>query len=202
MDAQRIRMPSPAELDRQPAVVMPRLDTPTVPLQPGIDAGALAAQYEALRGAAGQGAERQGKGVVSGLLVFVTLQMPKASLRRLAEQAERAQATLVLRGLRNSSMKDTLAEVADLIGPRKVAWLIDPEAFKRFGVVLAPSFVLVAPQGGSTPDCAAGQCNVPPVFAKVVGDVSTVYALQAIERGDPAVSALARVYRARLETRR
>lgn len=181
----------------QPAA-MPRIDTPAMPLQPGIDAGALAAQYEAMH----RGMSARPEPGLSGLLIFVTLQMPRVSLQRLVAQAERSRATLVLRGLKGRSMQDTLAEVAALIGKRKVAWAIDPESFKRFGVVLAPTYVLVAPQIGVAPGCDAGQCVAEPVFSKVAGDVSVGYALQAIERGDPAFRTQAQAWRARLEERR
>jgi len=146
-------------------------------------------------------AEGEGERSMAGLMVFVTLQMPRGSLQRLVDQAERSRATLVLRGLKGSSMKDTLAEVADLIGKRKVAWMIDPESFKRYGVTLAPTFVLVSPQTETGVGCAAGQCGAAPVFSKVVGDVSTSFALQTIERGDPAFKAQAMAYRSRLEAR-
>ena len=195
--ASAIHLPSAAELARQPAPVLPRIDTPAMPLQRGIDAGALAAQYEAMGRAARPADERP----VSGLLVFVTLQMPRPSLQRLVEQAERARATLVLRGLKNRSMKDTLAEVAGLIGQRKVAWMIHPESFKRYGVGLAPTFVLVAAQGAAVAGCAAGQCGAEPSYSSVSGDVSTAYALQRIEQGDPAFKPQVLVYRRRLEAR-
>jgi conjugal transfer pilus assembly protein TrbC len=188
-------MPSAAELARQPAPVLPRIDA--LPLQRGIDAGALAAQYEAIRQPPNPAGERP----TSGLLVFVTLQMPRVSLQRLVEQAERARATLVLRGLMNRSMKATLAEVAELIGKRKVAWIIDPESFRRYGVALAPTFVLVAPQGGFAAGCGSGQCVADPAYSSVAGDVSTAYALQLIEQGDPAFKPQALAYRRRLEAR-
>lgn len=198
MDRQRHRMPSDAELARQPAPVMPRLGAADTPMQPGIDAGALAAQYEAMH----QAREPEGESQMSGLLIFVTLAMPRVSLQRLVEQAERSRATLVLRGLKDRSMKDTLAVVAGLIGQRKVAWMIDPESFKRYGVDLAPSFVLVAPQSGPVPGCTSGQCAIEPAYSKVVGDVSTSFALQTIEREDTMFRAQAVAYRQRLERRR
>lgn len=197
MDAQRTRMPSDAALAREPGVAMPRIDTPGVPLQRGIDAGAMAAQYEAIR----KSDEPAGEHATVGLMVFVTLQMPRGSLQRLVEQAERSRATLVLRGLKGSSMKDTLAEVAELIGKRKVAWMIDPESFKRYGVTLAPTFVLVSTQTAAAVGCTTGQCAAEPVFSKVVGDVSTSYALQTIERSDSAFKSQAMGYRTRLESR-
>ena len=66
----------------------------------------------------------------SALRIFVTLERPAASLRVLADQAARSGATLVLRGSRDNSMRSTLARVQSLIGERKVAWQIDPQAFR------------------------------------------------------------------------
>jgi conjugal transfer pilus assembly protein TrbC len=39
-------------------------------------------------------------------------------------------------------MRQTVAVVQELIGKRRVAWVIDPEAFTRFAVRQAPTFVL------------------------------------------------------------
>ena len=77
--------------------------------------------------------------------------------------------------------------VRPLIGERHVAWLIDPEAFTRFGVQHAPTFVLAlndgAPADGQ-PNCISG-CVAPPAFVSIAGDVSLDYALEAILRRRP-----------------
>ena len=121
------------------------------------------------------------------LSIFVTLDMPRASLELLADQAVRAGAVLVLRGLKSQSMRETLRIVADVIGNRKVAWVIDPEAFARFGVQRAPTFVLALEDGDvqdAERSCGAG-CPTRAAFASIAGDVSLDYALEAILRRRP-----------------
>jgi type-F conjugative transfer system pilin assembly protein TrbC len=83
------------------------------------------------------------------LRIFITLDMPRASLQLLTDQAARAGAVLVLRGLKSQSMRQTVAVVQELIGKRRVAWVIDPEAFTRFAVRQAPTFVLTLNDAGN-----------------------------------------------------
>lgn len=81
--------------------------------------------------------------------VFVTLNMPRPSLHRLVDQAERSGATLVLRGLHAQSMRKTVLALGELIGQRRVNWVIDPKAFERYAVTRAPTFVVDL--GGARP---------------------------------------------------
>ena len=121
------------------------------------------------------------------LRIFITLKMPPASLRLLVDQAARSGAVLVLRGLKGESLRETLAVVRPLIGERHVAWLIDPEAFTRYGVHHAPTFVLALNDGApadAQPSCISG-CVAPPAFVSIAGDVSLDYALEAILRRRP-----------------
>jgi len=121
------------------------------------------------------------------LRIFITLDMPRASLVLLSDQASRAGAMLVLRGLKSQSMRRTLAAVSDLIGNRKVAWVIDPEAFTRFGVNKAPTFVLALNDGGpedAQQGCGGG-CATRAAFVSVAGDVTLDYALEAMLRRRP-----------------
>ena len=90
-------------------------------------------------------------------------------------------------------MRQTLAAAQSLIGDRKVAWQIDPEAFSRYGIRHAPTFVLLKPgaaresdAGSCGPSCAAGSG-----FFSVAGDVSLDYALAAISRRHPEAERLA-----------
>jgi len=113
------------------------------------------------------------------LLAFISFSLPKASLERMVADAERYGATLVLRGLVGGSLKKTASAAHALIGSRKVSWLIDPQAFKRFGVVSVPSYVLV--RANALPHaCALHECFDDGDFAKVSGDVSASYALDKI----------------------
>ena len=155
----------------------------------GIDIGALARQGRQLPGAMNPGA---GAAQEPALRIFVTLDMPQASLRRLVDQAERAGAVLVLRGLKNQSMRQTVAAVGDLLGTRRVAWQIDPEAFEHYRVQAAPTFVLDLPsltlpnqRTVQNAQCAPGSCTDRPPYVSVSGDVSLDYALQAIARRLP-----------------
>jgi conjugal transfer pilus assembly protein TrbC len=162
----------------------------------GIDIGALARQGSHIRGAMSPGALPPQE---PALRIFVTLDMPQGSLRRLVDQAERSGAVLVLRGLKNQSMRQTVAAVSELLGERKAGWVIDPEAFERHGVEAAPTFLLTI--GEDAPPCSATTCTVPRPFISVSGDVSLDYALEHMVRRHPGAGAVAGPYLSRLRSR-
>ena len=68
----------------------------------------------------------------------------------------------------------------------RVAWVIDPEAFTRFSVRQAPTFVLTLNDAANDMqgNCRAG-CATPASFVSVAGDVSLDYALETIQRRQP-----------------
>jgi conjugal transfer pilus assembly protein TrbC len=180
---QRHRMPTEAELARIPAPATPRIEALPQPLtKTPIDLEALAKGFDAH-------ADLPGSAAPTGprLLVFVSFAMPEATITRLLDQAARAQATLVLRGLVNGSIRDTVDRMQRLIGNRQVAVQIDPQAFDRFTVVRTPSFVLVR-DGAATLPCAAGMCIAKNQFALAAGDVSLDYALRFFERSTPTLA--------------
>ncbi len=183
---------------------MPRIapTAPDLPALGNIDIAAMARQGAAI------GAPPQDANGTSALRIFITLDMPRASLRRLVDQADRSGATLVLRGLKAQSMRQTLAAVSELIQSRRVSWVIDPDAFTRFSVSAAPTFVLTLTDepvagtsgGGTVPDLpqcgksggSSGSggtgCTTPAATAaylSISGDVSLDYALDAIVRRSP-----------------
>lgn len=162
----------------------------------GIDIGAPARQGSQIGGNPNAGALPPQE---PALRIFVTLDMPQGSLRRLVDQAERAGAVLVLRGLKNQSMRQTVAAVSDLLGQRRAGWVIDPEAFERHGIEAAPTFVLTV--GEDAPPCSATTCTVPRPFVSVSGDVSLDYALEHMARRQPGAAAVAGPYLSRLRTR-
>ena len=137
----------------------------------------------------------------SALRIFVTLEMPAASLRVLADQAARSGATLVLRGLKDNSMRSTLARVQSLIGERKVAWQIDPQAFARYAVERAPTFVLLTTGAGTRAGESActSDCRPDPAYVAIAGDVSLDYALEAMVRQVPSARPQALPYLTRLK---
>lgn len=176
--------PTDAQLSQVPVRGMPNVDAlPTPANAPAVDLEALAKGYEAAGEQMAAAQAQLGSG--PRMLVFVSFAMPEATLARLVDQAEKASATLVLRGLTESSLKATVFRVQKLIGRRKVAVQIDPQAFERFGVTKSPTFVLV--RAGTQPQpCAQGQCLPANSFVSVAGDVSLRYALEFVQRNAPA----------------
>jgi len=147
-----------------------------------IDLEALAKGFDAQTG---QPALKPNAG--PGLLIFISFELPEPTLARLVDQAARARASLVLRGLVNNSLRDTVERVQRLIGSRQVSVQIDPQAFDRFAVTRTPSFVLL--QGGAQPRaCGAAACFAADQFALAAGDVSLDYALEFIQRSTPRLA--------------
>jgi conjugal transfer pilus assembly protein TrbC len=115
------------------------------------------------------------------LLVFVTLSMPKESLKRLSQQTEAAGGVLVLRGLKGS-LKETARAVREI--SETASWQINPPAFTRYSIKAAPSFVITrdAQQYQASTSKNEDGCAPPQSFIAISGDVSLNYALEAIER--------------------
>lgn len=170
----------------------PRIDALPKPLtQTMPDLSAIARGYAADRPAKGMG-----KG--PGLFVFASLGMPEATLMRIFEQAARAQASIVIRGLADGSLRDTVARVQKLIGARQVSVQIDPQAFDRYAVKRVPTFVL-ARNGERPAACASGACPPPTDFVSTAGDVSLDYALEHLRRAAPALQRETGVFLGRLK---
>jgi conjugal transfer pilus assembly protein TrbC len=174
-----------AEMDRVPVPAAPKLDALPQPLtRRPIDLGAIAQGYEAMgRPAAGAAMLDTGP----SLLVFVSFSMPDATLARLVDQAARARATLVLRGLVDGSLQKTVLRAQGLIGQRQVGFQIDPQAFDRFSVTAVPTFVLLKAGAVAAP-CAAGTCFPASSFVAAAGDVSIDYALEHFRHAAPSFS--------------
>jgi len=129
------------------------------------------------------------------LLVLVSLSMPKQSLERIIEQAERAGATLVFRGLKDGSMNRMIEEIQRLIGQRNVSAVIHPPAFQQFNVTRVPAVVIAGAEAG---EVLENGCAKPETFVKVTGDVTLDYALDYIERKSPTWAAWAKHYRSKI----
>ena len=188
------RMPTDAELARVPVPSTPRIDAlPQPATGTPIDLEALAKGFDVQ-------ADKPALGEASGprLLVFISFAMPEATITRLLDQAARARATLVLRGLVNGSLRDTVERMQRLIGNRQVAVQIDPQAFDRFAITRTPSFVLVR-DGAAAQPCAAGMCIAIDQFVLAAGDVSLDYALKFIERSAPTMAGDASAYLKRMK---
>lgn len=188
-------MPGDAELRYAP-VPTPNVEALPQPLsRTPIDLEALARGYASQADAMTQA---QGLATGPGLLVFVSLSMPRSTLQRLVDQAARAKASIVLRGFANGSLRDTVAQVQGLIGARQVAVQIDPLAFDRFAVTRVPTFVLV--RDGTRPvACASGSCAPADSFLRTSGDVSLDYALEHMRRSAPGFGPPADIFLKRIK---
>ena len=184
-------LPTEREVSAAAAQSAPKIDAlPTPDGAKPVALHALAKGYEANAGrmAAAHGFKRG-----PAMLVFVSFAMPPVTLQRLVNQAARSQTRLVLRGLVNGSLRETVDQVQKLIGARQVAFQIDPQAFDRFAVTKTPTFVLVKEGAQRTP-CGAGLCLPADAFVAVSGDVSLDYALEHIERSVPRFAKDARSF--------
>ena len=188
-----MRWPTSQDIDRalkaNPFPGADRIDAQPIPQPPRVNPQRSAIDIEAI---ARSKFQLPNAGAATGtppvtLRIFITLDMPRASLQLLTDQASRAGAVLVLRGLKSQSMRQTVAIVGELIGERKVAWVIDPESFTRFAVRQAPTFVLTLNDatGSDTEGSCGSGCVTPAGYASVAGDVSLDYALEAIMRRRP-----------------
>ena len=187
--------PTPAQIEAQSPRAVPR-----IPVDPASNPNSSAAiDIATMARQGGQLAAPANNAAAPGTLrVFITIDMPRRSLERLVDQASQSGAVLVLRGLKSQSLRETLAAVSDLIGDRHVVWVIDPNAFTRFGVASAPTFVLTLTDetAASGPGLASARETEPPqcgssclastAFVRVAGDVSLDYALEAIAKLSPA----------------
>ena len=184
--------PDAERLKRVPVPALPRI----APAAPSLDIAAIARRHIQIKGQA------DAAPASPSLRIFVSLSMPEASLRLLVAQAERSGATLLLRGLKGNSMKQTLEAVQALIGERKVNWQIDPEAYTRYTVRHAPTFVLTqsgVTAGSNNTTCGAS-CIAANAFYSVAGDVSLDYALDTLVRRYPDAQQHATPFLKRLRT--
>ncbi len=197
IEAAQRKYGTPGSTDRQSAPTPPPPTIDALP-QPNsklpIDLEALARGYAAQTEAMTQ---TQGLATGPGLFVFVSLTMPRSTLQRLVDQSARAKASIVIRGLVNGSLRDTVALVQGLIGTRQVAVQIDPLAFDRFAITRVPSFVLV--RDGTRPvSCASGSCAPADSFLRSSGDVSLDYALEHMQRSVPGFGPAAELFLKRI----
>lgn len=196
IEAAKRKYSTPGDADRKAAPTpTPRIDAlPQPASQLPIDLEALARGYAVQTEAMTQA---QGLATGPGLFVFVSLTMPRSTLQRLVDQSARAKASIVIRGLVNGSLRDTVALVQGLIGTRQVAVQIDPLAFDRFAITRVPSFVLV--RDGTRPvSCASGSCAPADSFLRSSGDVSLDYALEHMQRSVPGFGPAAELFLKRI----
>lgn len=119
----------------------------------------------------------------AALFVLVSLSMPQVSIDRLAAQAGKAGATLVLRGVVDGSLKRTAEMTAEVIRQHPGAqFQIDPTLFRRYNVDQVPTFILAAPAPTAQGQTCGKDCDAQGTFVRVSGDVTLDYALEHLAR--------------------
>lgn len=151
----------------------------SVPTHPGIDIEALARRYEA------RADVRQQQ---PNVLVFASLTMPKASLKRVIRQAHQIGAAVVFRGFKDNSLKATTIAIRDL-GEESGHVIVNPKAFTQYKIETVPTLVMTRAEFAEQLDGEG--CALPENYVAIAGDVSLDFGLEAITRQSPAFAALA-----------
>lgn len=77
------------------------------------------------------------------LLVFVSFSMPKPALKEWLIQAEKAKARVLIRGLYNGSLRQTIQKIQELVVETKTSGMeIDPVSFTDYAINSVPAVVL------------------------------------------------------------
>lgn len=111
------------------------------------------------------------------LMVLVSLAMPKAALQHLAQQADRAGAVLVLRGLVEDSFGKTTQAIRDILGDTAgdSTFQVNPTVFRRYQVQDVPTFILAKAPANAEDTCVLGDD-----YVAVRGDATLAYALRKL----------------------
>jgi len=127
------------------------------------------------------------------LLVFVSFSMSKISLQQWATQCQKVGGTLVLRGFKNNSLKETLSAANVIFKDRVEGMIVDPTAFERYAIKTVPA-VLVTDQ--NLVPCNETNCPISR-FDVIYGDIGLKYALEKI-KNDGELDKNAQIYLERL----
>ncbi|MEM9093950.1 MAG: type-F conjugative transfer system pilin assembly protein TrbC [Pseudomonadota bacterium] len=147
----------------------------------------------------------------AGVIAFGSFAMPEESLRKLVVDAKAASVPIMLQGFVNGSLGETAKAMQSLLGvesdpanPTDRASLlggvlVDPRAFRVFGVTHAPTFIAT---DAPLPDCDGLDCSAPaPAHARIAGNMSLEAALSALAEEGTSGRDEARMALDRLEAR-
>ncbi|PKP94611.1 MAG: type-F conjugative transfer system pilin assembly protein TrbC [Alphaproteobacteria bacterium HGW-Alphaproteobacteria-16] len=138
------------------------------------------------------------RGQAPQLIVFASLSMPEASLKRLIADTARARGVVVFRGFPDNSARKFTAAIAKVVEDETAGASvgIDPRLFRAFDVRAVPTYVAVSSDFDLC-DGFACKTQVPP-FDRLVGNVTLDYALSAFAEGRGPGAAVAGVALANL----
>ena len=137
------------------------------------------------------------------ILIFTSLSVPAASWRQWAREAasmgaaEHAGPPLVLRGVGEGGLRQTVKEIGARLGGAEAGVAIDPRLFRLFGVTRVPAVVVVP--GGVAPCRSRGCADDPaPPHDRVAGNIGLVAALEAVADEGAVGREVAKAYLERL----
>jgi conjugal transfer pilus assembly protein TrbC len=156
----------------------PSINTPK---RSDIDIDALARRYE----------QKAQDKKTEEVMVFVSFTMPTASLKRIVKEANKIGASVIFRGFKNNSYKETILAIKSL-GEVAGNVVVNPNAFTKYQIKSVP--VLVLAKATTLDQLDTSGCALPDTYAAVSGDVSLPYALEAIAKQDRAFESLAHQY--------
>lgn len=119
---------------------------------------------------------------IDGVFVFVSFSMKSETLQKLAADARKVGGSLIFRGFKNDSWKDTSAAIRgfNLSG---ASAQVNPNLYKQFKITRVPAFVLVKSNAMTSLD--ENGCSLDADFIGVYGDVSLRYAIENIRDSSP-----------------
>ena len=159
--------------------------------------GPSPAPLPAERHAAGTAAGLAGRPNAPEILLFTSLSVPAASWRQWARDAARIGTPLVLRGVGEGGLRETVNRIGDRLGGHDAGVAIDPRLFRLFGIERVPAVAVVP---GGVPPCRSRGCTDDPAppFDLVSGNIGLAAALEAIAAEGDVARGVARRHLARL----
>jgi len=185
---------APTKVPQQPTMTIPAEKLNAARAAPIADPMEIASRYKNL--------DQRPDAPTEDLLVFISTSMPIEALRKLGNQARRARAILVLRGIKGGLSKNNYEETLRILKPvveTGASIQINPNLFKQFSVKTVPTFVLTEP-GRASQGCEGNSCMAGSI--SVQGDVSLDYALEYFSQHGGAMARVAEERLRKMETAR
>lgn len=185
---------APSKVPRQPTMIVPPEKLKAAQSAPIADPMEIANRYKNL--------DLRPDAPTEDLLVFISTSMPIEALLKLGNQARRANAILVLRGIKGGLSKNNYEETLRFLKPvaeTGASIQINPNLFKQFSVKSVPTFVLTDP-GRSSQGCGGNSCTMESI--SVQGDVSLDYALEYFSQHGGVMARIAEERLKKMEDKR
>lgn len=108
------------------------------------------------------------------LFLFISSSMPRQALENYFYEAKKYNATILIRGFINDSLKETTQFFAKI--DNGTSALIDPDRYTKFNINAVPAIVLVQDES----ECINQSCT--PRHDRISGNISIAYALESFAK--------------------